>query len=82
MSRYTYELARDHPVDSDSPTDQQWHIVRTDDETDPHHLRALCDRSVEPPTERWSADVARDFGDLVCHQCVARHIAEAGVEAV
>ena len=81
MSRYTYELARDHSVDPDSPTDVQWHIVRTDDETDPQHLRGLCGGLVEPPTERWNAEVARSLGELVCHQCVTRHIAEAGAEA-
>ena len=81
MSRFTYELARDHHVDADTTVDHLWHIVRTDDDTDPAHTCALCGRVQEMPVEHWDIGARTQLGDLVCHQCVTRHVAEAGAEA-
>ena len=81
MSRFTYELARDHRADADSTADYDWHIVRLDDEDDPAHLHALCERDLELPVEHWSVESLKDLQTLVCHQCQIRHLAETGREA-
>jgi hypothetical protein len=82
MSRFSYELARDHRADADSTADHEWHIVRLDDEDDPAHLRALCERDLELPVEHWNVESLQDLQTLVCHQCQTRHLAETGREAV
>jgi len=82
MTRFSYELARDHPADTDSTADLDWHIVRLNDEADPRHLHTLCERSLEQPVEHWSVDSLKDLETLVCQQCQLRHVAEAGREAV
>lgn len=82
MTRFIYELARDHRADVDSTTDLDWHIVRLDDEADPDHLHALCERELELPVEHWSVESLKDLETLVCQQCQTRHVAEAGREAV
>lgn len=81
MSRYTYELARDHRPDADNPSDHDWHVVRLNDENDPDHLHALCERVVERPVEHWDITAINDLAPLVCHQCQSRYLAEAGREA-
>lgn len=82
MTRFTYELARDHQRDVDSTVDQNWHIVRLDDRDDPRHLHTLCERELEPPVEHWNAAELKDLETLVCAQCQDRHLAETGREAV
>jgi hypothetical protein len=82
MTRFIYELARDHRADVDSTTDLDWHIVRLDDEADPDHLHTLCERELELPVEHWSVESLKDLETLVCQQCQTRHVAEAGREAV
>ena len=81
MTRFTYELARDHRADADTPADHDWHIVRLDDTDDPEHLHALCARELELPVEHWNVASLKDLETLVCHQCQLRHRAEAGTEA-
>ena len=81
MTRFTYELARDHPTDTDITVDHDWHIVRLDDEGDPTHLHALCERTLEQPVEHWDAESLKDLETLVCQQCQLRHTAETGHEA-
>ena len=81
MSRFKYELARDHDIDADSTTDLPWHIVRIDDEADPPHLHTLCDRMLKDPVERWREYSVERMVDLICHQCLSAYVAEAGSEA-
>ncbi|GAA1994961.1 hypothetical protein [Catenulispora subtropica] len=82
MTRYVYELARDHRPDVDTTADYDWHIVRLDDARDPDHIHALCERDLEPPLEHWNVESLKDLETLVCEQCQVRHLAETGREAV
>lgn len=81
VSRYTYELARDRELDTDSTEEEFWHIVRIDDETDPPHLHTLCNRALEEPVTRWLDYSVERMVDIICHQCLTRYVAEAGSQA-
>ncbi|NUP50343.1 MAG: hypothetical protein HOW97_23995 [Catenulispora sp.] len=81
MSRYIYELARDHRPDVDTTADESWHIVRLDDEKDPERLHTLCDRQLEAPVEHWKVESLKDLETMTCEQCQTRLVAESGREA-
>jgi len=82
MTRFIYELARDHNTDTDTTADTDWHLVRLDDKEDPTHIHTLCDRTLEQPLEHWNVDSLKSLETLVCQQCQVRHEAETGREAV
>jgi hypothetical protein len=81
VSRYTYEIARDRDLDTDSTEDQYWHIVRLDDADDRPHLHTLCNRSLEEPVTRWRDYSVERMVDIICHQCLTGYVAEAGSQA-
>jgi len=81
VSRYTYEIARDRDLDTDSTEDQFWHVVRVDDADDPPHLHTLCNRTLLEPVTRWRDYSVERMVDIICHQCLTGYVAEAGSQA-